>query len=90
MQYLWGTLYIKLTLVIDRTSIICLWVDASHMMHMDCKGHTRGMLSLGKRAALSYSKKQKLNTKSCFTESTLVGADAMLIKVLWARYFLEA
>ena len=79
----------NLTLVIDSTSIIRWWVDASHMTHLDCKGHTGGMMSLRKGAALSYSEKHKLNTKSS-TESELVGADAMLIKVLWARYFLEA
>ena len=45
------------------------------MMHMDCKGHTGEMMSLGKGAALSYSEKHKLNTKSS-TESELVGADA--------------
>ena len=90
MQYLWGTLYMKLTLVIDSTSVIRWWVDASHMTHMDCKGHTGGMMSLGKGAALSYPKKHTLNTKSS-TESELVGADAILIKnVLWARHFLEA
>jgi len=91
MQYLWVTLYMKLTLVIDidSTPVIRWWVDASHMMHMDSKGHTGVMISLGKGVALSYSEKHKLNTKSS-TESKLVGADAMLIKVLWDRYFLEA
>ena len=42
-----GTLYMKLTLVIDSTSVIRWWVDMSHMTHMDCKGHTGGMMSLG-------------------------------------------
>ena len=89
MQYLYGTLYMKLTLTVDNMSVIHWWVDASHMTHMDCRGHTGGMMSLGKGAALSYSGKQKLNTKSS-TESELVGADDMLVKILWARYFLEA
>ena len=44
---------------------------------------------LGKGAVLSYSEKQKLNTKSS-NESELVGVDAMPIKVLWAQNFLEA
>jgi len=89
MPYLWGTIYMKLTLTIDNTSVIRWWINSSHVMHMDCTGHTGGMMSLGKGAALSHSEKHKLNTKSS-TEPKLVGADAMSIKVLWARYFLEA
>jgi len=52
MQYLYGTLYMKLTLAVDDMSIVRWWVDASHMTHMDCKGHTGGMMSLGKGAGL--------------------------------------
>ena len=89
MPYLWGTIYMKLTLTIDNTSVIRWWINSSHVMHMDCTGHTGGMMSLGKGAAPSYTEKHKLNLNSS-TESELVGAGAMLIKVLWAWYFLEA
>ena len=56
---------------------------------MDYKGHTGAMLSLGKGATLSYSDKQKINTKSS-TESELVGTDQILTRVIWSLYFLEA
>ena len=56
---------------------------------MDCKGHTGAMMSLGKGATLSYSAKQKINTKSS-TESELGGADHVLTRVIWSLYFLEA
>ena len=45
--------------------------------------------ALGKGATISHSGKQKLNTKSS-TESELVGADDMLVKVLWRLYFIQS
>ena len=56
---------------------------------MDCKGHMGAMMSLGKGAVISYSGKQKLNTKSS-TETELVGTDSMLTKAIHTLYFVEA
>jgi hypothetical protein len=89
LKYLKGTLYMKLTLEVDSLSILKWWIDASHNIHMDCRGHTGTMFSLGKGAVLSSSAKQKLNTKSS-TESELVGSHDGLGLILWSRYFLEA
>ena len=58
-------------------------------MHDDCKGHTGGVLILGKGAALSKSSGQKINTKSS-SEAELVGVDDILPTILWAKYFIEA
>ena len=44
---------------------------------------------MGKGAIFSFSKKQKLNTKSS-TEAELVGVDDVLPQVLWTRKFLMA
>ncbi len=46
-------------------------------------------MSLGQSMAMSYSWKQKINTKSS-TEAELVGVDDSLGYILWARYFLLA
>jgi len=89
LKYLKGTLYMKLTLEVENLSILKWWIDASHNVHMDCRGHTGTMFSLGKGAALSSSSKQKLNTKSS-TESELVGAHDGLGLILWSRHFIEA
>ena len=51
--------------------------------------HTGAMMSLGKGAAVSYSIKHKLNTKSS-TESELISADVMLVKLLWILYLIQA
>ena len=46
-------------------------------------------MTLGKEAVQSISQEQKLNTKSS-TEAELVGADDVLIHLMWMKYFLEA
>ena len=45
-------------------------------------------MSFGRGMAMSYSWKQKINTKSS-TEAKLVGVDDSLGYILWSRYFLE-
>ena len=79
----------KLTLTVDTMSVIKWWVDAYHHTHMECTGHTGGMMYLGKGATVSYSGKHKLNTKNS-TVSELISADVMLIKTLWILYFIMA
>ena len=79
----------KLTLSVDSLALVKWWIDASHLTHQDCKGHTGRMMSLGKGAIISSSKKQKLNVRSS-TEGELVGVDDMSPMVLWVKYFLES
>jgi hypothetical protein len=45
-------------------------------------------MSFGQGMALSYSWKQKINTKSS-TEAEIVGVDDLLAYIFWARYFLQ-
>jgi hypothetical protein len=47
------------------------------------------MISLGKGAAISFSNKQKINTKSS-KESELVGANQALSSILHTQHFIEA
>jgi hypothetical protein len=46
------------------------------------------MMTLGRGAVQSLSKKQKLNTRSS-TEAELVGADDASVLLLWTKLFLE-
>ena len=73
----------------SNMSTVRWWVDASDRTHEDCKGHTGLMMSLGKGAAISGSRKIKINTKSS-TESELVALDDVLPTILWTLYFVEA
>ena len=76
-------------LAVDFLSIIHFWVDATYRVHWDCNGHTKVMMSMGKREIPSVSRGHKLNTGSSI-EAELVGiADALGI-ILWANYFMKA
>ena len=55
LRYLNGTLHMKLTLSVYNMSIVNWFVDASHMAHMNCKGHVGGAMKLGKGAIISIS-----------------------------------
>jgi hypothetical protein len=88
LKYLKGTKHLKLVLEVDKIGFVKWWVDASHNVHDNCKGHTGGMMSLGRGANISMSRKHKTNVQSS-TEAELVGIDDVLPSVLWARYFIE-
>jgi hypothetical protein len=88
VQYLKGTLHMPLILSADSMTMPRWWVDAAFAVHDDCKSHTGAGMSLGRGMAMSYSWKQKINTKSS-TEAELVGVDDSLAYILWARYFLQ-
>ena len=79
----------KLTLKVDSLHILNWFIDASHQIHDDCKGHTGAGLTLGKGAVLSKSGRQKGNTKST-AETELQAVSDYLPTVLWGKYFVEA
>ena len=78
----------KLTLSVYNMSIVNWFVDASHMTHMDCKGHVGGVMTLGKGAVISFSAKIKSNTKIS-TKMEIHGVDHVFNTALWRNYFLE-
>jgi len=88
LQYLKGTLHMPLILSADSMTMPRWWVDAAFAVHDDCKGHTGAGMSFGRGMAISYSWKQKINTKSS-TEAEIVGVDDSQAYILWARYFLQ-
>ena len=90
LKYLEKFKDLELTLEADPTGVlVCRWYpDAAFAVHPDMKSHTGAILSVGKGAVNTVSAKQKLNTKSS-TEAELVGADDVVMKALWTRYFLQ-
>jgi hypothetical protein len=89
LKYLKGTRFMRLTLSVDSLDVIRWYVDASYNVHWDCKGQTGAMMTLGRGAPISFSRKQKLNVRSS-TEGELVGIDDALPIILWGRYFIES
>ena len=76
LKYLNGTKYLKLRLTVDNLVVLKWYVDGSHNVHWDCKGHGGAVFSLGQGATSSYSRKLKLNMRSS-TETELVTADML-------------
>ena len=89
LKYLHSTRYLRLTLSAESLTNIIWYVDASHQLHEDCKGHTGSILTFGHAATTSSSIKQKLPSKSS-CESELIGLFDKVSDILWTRYFLEA
>ena len=89
LRYLQCTRFLKLTLFAESLTNIVWYVDASHNLHDDCKGHTGSLLTFGRGATSSSSTKQKIPSKSS-CESELIGLYDKIGDVLWTRHFLEA
>ena len=65
------------------------WIDAAYGVHDDLRGHSGGMMSLGKGAMASRSSKHKINSRSS-TEAEIIGVDDHMSSVLWTLRFLHA
>jgi hypothetical protein len=89
MRYLRATKDMPLTLEADHTHVLKWWVDASYAVHPGMKGHTGGLLSMGKGAVYGTSKGRKMVTRSS-TEAELVSLYDVLLQILWTRNFLDA
>jgi hypothetical protein len=81
--------YLKLNLSVNNLGVPKWFVDGSHNVHWDCKGHGGAMFTMGKGATSSYSRKQKLNMRSS-TETELVAADMNTPEMLWMLYFIQS
>ncbi len=89
LRYLYNTRNLQLTLYAASLTNIAWYVDASHQIHDDCKGHTGSILTLGKGAICSSSTKHKIPSKSS-CESEIIGLYDKIGDILWTRQFLEA
>ncbi len=62
LKYLNGTRYLKLKLSMDNLGMLKLYMDVSHNMHWDSKGHRGAVFTVAKGAISSYLRKVKMNT----------------------------
>ena len=78
-----------LGIVLEPYSIISIlaYIDASHAVHKNHRGHTGTVLSLGRGPIYVKSSSQRINTKSS-TETELVGLSDSIGQVVWTREFL--
>ena len=89
IRYLQGTSNMKLTLEASQIPVSKWWIDASHAVHSTCRSHMGAAVTIGKGAIMSYSRKQRINTRSS-TVSELVAVDDIFPHVLWTRIFLSS
>ena len=87
--YLRVTRDLPLILGADGSGVLSWYVDASFAVHPDMRGHSGGMLTMGRGFPLAKSTKHKLNTRSS-TESEIVAVDDLIPQILWARLFMRA
>ena len=79
--YIKGTLNMPLILSSNSLSFIKWWVDASFTTHLDYKGHTGAMMSLGSGLTMEISRKKKINGRIS-TETEIVGEENALPQCL--------
>ena len=85
LKYLNGTKYLKLSISVENLGILKLYVDGSHNVHWDCKGHGGVILTMGKGSVSSYLRKVKLNTRSS-TEAEFVVADMYMLLPICVQF----
>ena len=88
MDFLKRTKDEVLTLRSDGTRTATWSIDAAFAVHPDMKSHSGITMTLGKGAVMSFSRKQKLNTRSS-TEAELVAVDDGMGPLLWTMNFLR-
>ena len=66
------------------------YVDGSHNVHWDCKGHRGAVFTLGKGATSSYSRKVKKSNTRSSTETELYTADMFMPEMLSSLHFIQA
>jgi hypothetical protein len=89
MKYLKHTMTDCLTLSADDTKKVRWHLDAAFADHPDLRSHTGAIMSMGKGAMTSISRKQNMNKRSS-TEAELVAADDAARPMLWTKQFLQA
>ena len=86
LGFLKRTIKDKRYISVDNINTLFTWVDASHAVHEDMKGHTGGVMSMGGGVLHCKASTQKNNTKST-TESELVGVSEYLPYIIWYMLF---
>ncbi len=89
LKYLNGMKFLKLKLSKESLGMLKWYVDGSHNVHWDCKGHDRAVFKLRKGATTSYLRKVNVNTRSS-TETELYTVDMFMPLMLWSLHFIEA
>ena len=85
MRYVWWTRFIPTIIGITEEGAI-IYIDGSHAIHADTKGHSGMYTTMGKGALINVARKLGLVTISS-TETEVVSTGERMPKCTWFRYF---
>ena len=85
MRYIWWTRFIP-TIIRITDEGATIYIDGSHAIHADTRGHSGMYTTMGKGALINVAKKLGLVTISS-TETEVVATGERLPKCTWFRYF---
>jgi hypothetical protein len=88
LGYLKGTIDLDLTITCKDLSILNWYIDGSYAVHEYMKGLSGSVLMIGDNVVVSWSNKQKVNTRSS-TEAQLIAVDDTLPMVQWTKLFMK-
>ena len=77
------------TIGADCLSEMTTYVDSSHAVHPDMRGHTGGAITFGTGIVTHRSSKQKMNSRSS-NKTEVIGNSEFLPTNIWYQNFLEA
>ena len=84
-QYIWWTRFLPTVIEITEDGAI-IYIDGSHAVHADSKGHSGMFTTMGRGAIMNVARKLGLNTVSS-TETEVVSSGERMPKCIWFRYF---
>ena len=73
----------------DNLDELQTYIDSSHAVHVDMRGHTGGAMTMGTGIIHGKGSKQKMNSRSS-TETEVIGNSEYLPYPIWFEYFMEA
>jgi hypothetical protein len=88
MRYLKDSAEDLLTLKADGSGTIKWYTDASFSVHPDYRSHASAVMTMGRGAITSISRKQAMNAQSS-TKAEVVAADEVFGSMIWSKLFLE-
>lgn len=74
---------------VDDLQIMQTFVDSSHAIHNDMRGHTGGLFTFGIGILNAKSRKHKMNSRSS-NKTEVIENNEYLPYNIWFEYFMEA
>jgi hypothetical protein len=88
-EYLRSTCDLPFILGADSKGVLSWYVDELFAVHPDMRGHTGGVMTIGRGFPLDKSPKHKLNTRSSMKRE-VVAVNDLILQIHWTHLFMKA